>query len=402
MLGNVVVGLAVLGPAGMLAPLAHGLNVGIREAGMLVTYGAVVLCIGSPLIAWLTTRFDRRWLLVTTLALVAVFQAASALAPNYATVLALRLAMVAAAAIYTPQAAATVALIVPERERASAIAFVFVGWSVAIAGGLPLITFVAVHFDWRAAYAMLGVVSALGALLLVPSLPSGLHGRPLSLASFGVIARNNRILIILLITLVQTSGQFVVFIYLAPLLERLAGAGPAIAGAFFAAYGVVGLIGNLIASAIVTKVGPQRTMALFLFATFIGMLIWAVGAGWLAAMGVGVVLWALGFSAINSMQQARLAAAVPDLASASIALNSSMLYVAQAAGSGIGGMLYAAGHPIAMGYAGATLVAAGGALLAASWQRETPLASTSAAAPARSTLPPAAACARPASHNPVR
>ncbi len=82
-------------------------------------------------------------------------------------------------------------------------------------------------------------------------------------------------------------------------------------------------------------------------------------------MGVGVVLWALGFSAINSMQQARLAAAVPDLASASIALNTSMLYVGQAAGSGIGGLLYATGHLIAMGYVGTALVAAGGALLAA-------------------------------------
>ena len=86
MLGNVVTGLAVLGPAGMLATLADGLHVGIRDAGLLVTYGAVVLCIGSPLIAWLTTRFDRRALLVTTLALVAFFQAASALAPDYATV----------------------------------------------------------------------------------------------------------------------------------------------------------------------------------------------------------------------------------------------------------------------------------------------------------------------------
>ena len=221
MLGNVVTGLAVLGPAGMLAALADGLHVGIRDAGLLVTYGAVVLCVGSPLIAWLTTRFDRRALLVTTLALVAFFQAASALAPNYATVLMLRLAMLAAAAIYTPQAAATVALIVPEKQRASAIAVVFLGWSVAIAIGLPLVTIIAAHFGWRAVFGILGLVSALGALLLYASLPSGLQGRPLSLASFAVIARNKRIVSALAITLVQTSGQFTVFVYLAPLLKSL-------------------------------------------------------------------------------------------------------------------------------------------------------------------------------------
>jgi predicted MFS family arabinose efflux permease len=115
-------------------------------------------------------------------------------------------------------------------------------------------------------------------------------------------------------------------------------------------------------------------MALFLFSTFSGLLVWSVGAGWLMAMGAGVFLWALGFSAINSMQQARLAAAAPDLASASIALNSSMLYVGQAVGSAIGGVLYATGHLAAAGYVATTLVVAGGALLAMSWQRERPAA----------------------------
>ena len=62
MLGNVVVGMTILGPAGMLTELAMGLRVGIHDTGLLVTYGAVVLCIGSPLMAWLTTRIDRRLL----------------------------------------------------------------------------------------------------------------------------------------------------------------------------------------------------------------------------------------------------------------------------------------------------------------------------------------------------
>ncbi|MEJ2625507.1 MAG: MFS transporter [Pseudolabrys sp.] len=354
MLGNVFIGLAVLGPAGMMAPMAHGLHVGIHDIGLLVTYGAVVLCIGSPLIAWLTTRVDRRVLLVVALALVALFQAASALAPNYATMVLLRLLLVGVAAVYTPQAAATIALIVPERERASAIAVVFLGWSLAIAGGLPLVTFIATHAGWRAAFGVLGAASVLGALLVAISVPRGLQGWPLSLGSFGTIARSGRIMAILMITLIQTSGQFTVFVYLAPLLKGLAGAGPAVAGAFFAMYGAVGLIG------------------------FTGLLVWAVGAGWLMAMGVGVVLWALGFSAINSMQQARLAAAAPDLASASIALNSSMLYVGQAIGSAIGGVLYATGHLVAAGYVATALVAAGGALLALSWERAQPRVSAAA------------------------
>ena len=148
--------------------------------------------------------------------------------------------------------------------------------------------------------------------------------RPLSLQSFSAIARSRRIVLILLVTLLQTSGQFTVFIYLAPLLKALTGAGAGIAGGFFAFYGVMGLVGNVAASRIVTALGIQRTLALFMGSTLLGMTLWAIGAGWLAAMGAGILFWALGFAAINSMQQARLVAAAPDLASASVALNTSV------------------------------------------------------------------------------
>jgi len=146
MLDNVVVGMTILGPAGMLAELATGLGVGIHDTGLLVTYGAVVLCIGSPIMVWVTTRIDRRVLLVATLAVLAIGQGLSALTSNYFVILLLRLIVLAIGAVYTPQAATTVALIVADRERPGAIAFVFLGWSIAIAGRLPLVTFIATNF----------------------------------------------------------------------------------------------------------------------------------------------------------------------------------------------------------------------------------------------------------------
>lgn len=87
MLGNFVTGTSVLAPAGMLPDLAAGLGVTIRDAGLLITFGAIVLCIGSPLTAWLTSRIDRRLLLTTTLAVLALGNLASAFAPNYAVLL---------------------------------------------------------------------------------------------------------------------------------------------------------------------------------------------------------------------------------------------------------------------------------------------------------------------------
>src|SRR3954469_5876599 len=181
MLGNIVTGCSVLAPAGMLRELSDGLGISIATAGLLITFGAAVLCIGSPVTAWLTSRIERRTLLTVTLLVLAFTNAASAFAPDYASLLVLRLIMLAVGALYTPQAAGTAALIVPEQKRGSTIAYIFLGWSLAAAVGLPLITFIASHYGWRAAYGSIGTLGCLSFLLLAWRLPGGLVGSPVEL-----------------------------------------------------------------------------------------------------------------------------------------------------------------------------------------------------------------------------
>ncbi|MGL4557823.1 MAG: MFS transporter, partial [Afipia sp.] len=149
MLGNFITGVSILAPAGMLPELAQEFGVSIHEAGLLITFGAVVLCIGSPVSAWLTSTFDRRTLLSVTVAIIAAAQFASMVAPNYATLMAIRLIMLAVAALFTPQAAGTAAMMVPPERRGSTMSYVFLGWSLALAVGLPLIAYVASHIGWR-------------------------------------------------------------------------------------------------------------------------------------------------------------------------------------------------------------------------------------------------------------
>src|SRR5258705_8942434 len=176
MLGNFITGTSILAPAGMVSEVSGGLKVSISDAGLLITFGAVVLCVGSPLAAWLTSRIERHALLTTTLAVLALANAASAFAPDYATLLVVRLLMLAVAALYTPQAAGTAALIVPREKRGGTIAFIFLGWSLAVAIGLPLVTLIASRYGWRATYGCIGVAACFSCLLLAWRLPGGLIG----------------------------------------------------------------------------------------------------------------------------------------------------------------------------------------------------------------------------------
>ena len=357
MLGNIVTGCAVLAPAGMLGELSSGLGVSIRDAGLLITFGAVMLCIGSPVTAWLTSRIERRTLLAATLALLALTNAASAFAPDYASLLVIRLVMLAVGALYTPQAAGTAALIVPPEKRGSTIAYIFLGWSLAAAIGLPLVALIASRYGWRTAYGGIGAIGCISFLLLAWRLPRGLVGAPVDLKTWADVGRNRMIVLLLSITTLQMSGQFVVFTFMGPLLTKLTQAGPDAIGLVFALYGVFGFIGIAIATRIVDAWGAYKTSLLFTVVMLTGMTGWALSAGIYPLMACSVAIWGLGFASTNSMQQVRLVGAAPALASASVSLNTSVLYVGQALGSAIGGMLYAREMLHGAGYVAAGFVA---------------------------------------------
>jgi DHA1 family inner membrane transport protein len=226
--------------------------------------------------------------------------------------------------------------------------------------GLPLITFIASRYGWRAVYGSIGLMGCISFLLLAWRLPRGLIGSPVVLKTWVDLARNPMIVLLLLITTLQMSGQFVVFTFMGPLLTKLTGAGAAAVGLVFALYGIFGFVGVAIATRIVDSWGAYNTSLLFTVIMLTGVTGWALSAGIYPLMACSVAIWGLGFASTNSMQQVRLVGAAPALASASVSLNTSVLYIGQAVGSAIGGVLYArdllhgAGY-VAMGFVASAL-----------------------------------------------
>jgi predicted MFS family arabinose efflux permease len=88
-----------------------------------------------------------------------------------------------------------------------------------------------------------------------------------------------------------------------------------------------------------------------------GVIGWALSAGIYPLMACSVAIWGLGFASTNSMQQVRLVTAAPALAPASVSLNTSVLYIGQAVGSAIGGVLYAHDLLYGAGYVAVAFIA---------------------------------------------
>jgi len=344
MFGNFVVACGVMVMPGMLDQLARDLQISVSVAGQLLSVAAVAMCLGAPLFAATTSRIDRRWLLSLALLSLGLGHIACALAPDHAALVVLRPLAVLGAAVFTPQAAATIGLLVPPERRAAAVTTVFLGWSVASVVGMPLGNLLASYLSWRAGFAVIGVLGLLATLLVWRAVPPGLRVAPLSLRSWADVAGSPRLRLILLATLLWCAAQFMVLGYITPALRELIAAAPATQAALLGLMGVSGVLGNLALNRVIGRIGPDRSARAALGLITAGLLLWSL-AGVLApntlVFAVVMAVWGGGSFAFVSSQQARLAATAPALASASIALNSSSLYAGQAIGAVLGGVLLA-------------------------------------------------------------
>ncbi len=360
--GNLVIGTGVLLPAGMLTAFMGDLDLPAARAGLLMTVGGLVVGIGAPVLAATTSGVDRRVLLTLALVLYVVGHLASVLTDDLTVLLALRALTVAGAAIFTPQAAATVGLLVPPERRGSAIAFIFIGWSLASVLGIPAGSLLGAALGWQATFGLMAALSGIGAVLVWTVLPAGLRVAPLQMSSWRGVARDRRLLMVLGVTLLAMSGQFTLVTYVTPILTLDYGLGAEAIALLLLLGGCAGVAGSILAARLATQIGEDRSVLVALMVVAIGFVTVWLGWGQVWAFALGLVLWQLGGFPANSLQQGRLVAIAPALASATVALNTSVVYLGQSVGSATGASLIAGGPGPVMALAAAGFVVAAVAL----------------------------------------
>ncbi|MCU0870362.1 MAG: MFS transporter [Burkholderiales bacterium] len=337
--GNFVIGSGALSVPGMIGPLADGLGVSVPQAGRLIAAFAGTLCLLTPPLAAFTSRFDRRALLVAMLLLYVAGHAAAAIAPNYATLVAIRVATAIGAGLFTSQAAGVAGLLVPPEKRGGAIAFVFLGWSIASVAGMPLSAWIAATHGWREAFWTVSALAVIATAWVWRALPGGLRVQPIDRAAWVRLARHPALLLTISVTAIHAWAQFTVFSYWTVVIRAAFGPDRAWLTGLLVLFGVTGIVGNLAAVRMIDRVGAVRIIVASLVAMTVANAVLAIGDSGPAVLVFGTVLWGLACFAVNSAMQVRLVGLAPALAPVSIALNSSAIYFGQAAGAETGGRM---------------------------------------------------------------
>ena len=353
--GNVVIGTGALAFIGMLDTIARELHESPSAIGLIAGLFALGICLSGPPLGALTSRFDRRIVLTASLALYAVGHFAAAGASGYWSLLWIRVLTSIAGALFTPQAAGAASLLVPADRRARTMAFVFLGWSIAAVLGMPAGALIAAAFGWRTAMTCIGVLSSIGALLVWLQLPVRLFVARIDAAAWRAIAAHPTLLMVVSVTAIHASAQFVLFSYIVIAYHDTLAATPLMLTALLSLNGLAGFAGNLVAGRIADRIGTPPVIIVALSSMTLAFVLWialfavgpAVGNGavGLAIAFVAALLWGGGNFAANSMQQVRLVNLAPAFAAVSVALNTSAIYLGQFIGAAVGGFVL--DHPFA-------------------------------------------------------
>jgi multidrug resistance protein len=355
---------------GLLPTVASDLHITLPLAGLIVSVYALGVTFGAPVLTALTSRVERKPLLLGLMALFVAGNMIAALSTNYQILLIARILAAFAHGVFFSVGSTIAADLVPENRRASAIAMMFMGLTVAIVTGVPIGTLIGQTFGWRMTFwavTGLGVVAFVGIAALLPDNLS--KAEPARLLDQVLVLGSARLLIVFAMTALGYGGTFVAFTYLAPILQQVTGFSEGGVSLILVVYGIAIAIGNIVGGRIANH-DPVRALIILFALQAIVLVVFSFTS--VSPVLTVVTLAALGFLQFANVPGLQLYVVQlakqyrPGAVDVASALNIAAFNLGIAIGAWLGGLVVAS--PIGLTgtpWIGAILV--GGALLLTIW-----------------------------------
>ncbi|HEX7871818.1 MAG TPA: MFS transporter [Sphingobium sp.] len=360
-MGGFAIGTTEFATMSLLPYFSVGLGIDAPTAGHVISAYALGVVVGAPIIAVLAAKLARRTLLIGLMAMFALANGLSALAPTYHWMLLFRFLSGVPHGAYFGVAALVAAGLVPPNKRTQAVSRVMAGLTVATIIGVPFANGLGQVLGWRWGFGIVAVLALVTAALMWLYAP---HDRPAEGASplreLGAL-RRKQVWLTLATGAIGFGGLFAVYTYVASTMMEVTQVSPALVPLVLGIFGVGLTIGNLGAGWLADRA---------LMPTAAGMLAWSAAslaiypfaAGNIWSLSLAIFLIGVG-GGLGVVLQTRLMDVAGDAQTLAAALHHSAFNLANALGPWLGGMAIAAGYGwTSTGWVGMAL-ALGGLLL---------------------------------------
>jgi DHA1 family arabinose polymer transporter-like MFS transporter len=272
-MGGLGIGITEFVMMGLLPDIAKGLDVTIPQAGYLISAYALGVVIGAPLLVIIAGKYPPKKILVALMILFTVFNALSAFAPNFSTLLIARLLSGLPHGAFFGVGSVVASRIAEKGKAAQAVSLMFAGLTIANVVGVPLGTFIGHHFSWRFSFGIVGLVGLLtiwSLVVLLPVLPAS-ENRDLK-KELGFFKKQEAWMIITMIS-IGTGGLFAWYSYIAPLMTTVAGFSSNQVTYILMLAGLGMMAGNFFGGYLADRFSPAKAAASLLIAMVITLTI---------------------------------------------------------------------------------------------------------------------------------
>lgn len=357
-LGSFAIGTGEFAIMGLMPDVANNLHLSEPQVGHAISAYALGVMVGAPLLAILGAKLLRKNMLLILMALYAIGNLATGFTTSFNSLIVFRFISGLPHGAYFGIAAVVASSMVPRDQRASAVAKVMTGLTLAMLLGNPAATFLGQLFGWRSAFILVGLI-ALCTIGLVWRYVPVRHDETRSdhrkeLRAF----RLPQVWMALAIASIGFAGMFTVFSYMAPTMLEVTKVSPKWIPLGLAAFGVGGIIGNIVGGKLFDWL-KFRAVGLLLWWSFAVLLLFTFASRelWSVLLGICLVGTMLALAAPLQIRLMDIAHEAPSLAAAS---NHAAFNLANALGPWFGGMGISAGLGWAStGYIGAATALVG-------------------------------------------
>ncbi|RMP34154.1 Major facilitator family transporter [Pseudomonas syringae pv. antirrhini] len=327
---------------GLLPDVAADLGVSIPGAGWLVTGYALGVAVGAPFMAMATAKLPRKAALVTLMGIFIIGNLLCALASDYNVLMFARVVTALCHGAFFGIGSVVAAGLVPANRRASAVALMFTGLTLANVLGVPLGTALGQYAGWRSTFWAVTVIGVIALIGLIRYLPTNRNEEKLDMRAELAALKGAGIWLSLTMTALFSASMFTLFTYIAPLLGEVTGVSPQGVTWTLLLIGLGLTAGNMIGGKM-----ADRRVSTTLIAVFVSMAVISTALSWTSAAliptEITLFLWAVAaFAAVPALQinVVTFGKAAPNLVST---LNIGAFNVGNALGAWVGGSVIAHG-----------------------------------------------------------
>lgn len=339
---------------GLLPNVANDLQVSIPLAGWLISGYALGVAIGAPIMAVLTAKLPRKKTLLLLMVIFIFGNLMCALSYSYGFLMLARVITALCHGAFFGIGAVVAANLVAPNRRASAVALMFTGLTLANVLGVPLGTALGQALGWRSTFWAVAIIGVASLFALYKKLPDKKDEEPTDLRKEMGALRGLGLWLSLSITVFFSAAMFALFTYIAPVLTEVTGVSEHGVSWTLLLIGLGLTIGNVVGGRLADwRLGATLTLIFLLIAVFSALFSWTSVN--LLAAEVTLFFWAMvSFAAVPALQinVVTYGKNAPNLVST---LNIAAFNVGNALGAWVGGAVIAHG----MGLTAVPLAASG-------------------------------------------